>query len=489
MRKEEISMKKRTLMFMVFCVLIVCLSACVNREIKNTDESTANTENNKIWTIDFEMKVPEYWVGKYVYDLNPKGDQLDVRMITDKTEKGAHLFTIYINPLEERDTIIENLEFGIEPIGLLESKDGNRYFLGLLYASEMACEESEEEIFLNLTNSIPKVLETITPSEGCKILEWNDSYLTGSDNIIEKNQYNMSLSDAKEKLEPIIDGSLGRCLINFSNKSINAVLNDRDARDALAIQVQILDVLNPIVYAQPPQGYALEQKWSVLKTDCNIIINSVQKCIDAIYDKDSTTVFEAKDVYSNTDILAHAIEIRNVVKKHLAESEKLEQNNKIIGKYTLDECKQKAYRYARYRFPSDDMILIEPQSAMTTSDISGKYYEFKIQNEDKTSILINVEDLSIIERINTSGNYYSYRYISDGQLPAENGDESMPNIIGMTKEEAISIIEKMGYSYEFSGYMDCGNVEAGLVCHSYPEAGRVLLPNTVIHFSIQTKND
>lgn len=180
----------------------------IDSEVSFNESSTysINKSKNKniIWTSEFTMNVPDFWTGKFNFDLNPKGDQLNIRFNTKLGENEGLLFSVFIIPVVEKDEIESCLDFGIEPIGLLQTSYSEDYFLGLCYASEMACSEDEEELFFMFIDSIPDVVSTITPVEGNNILEWSNDYL---------------YSDLNLEVVPISSNIINSTFVSYQNRT------------------------------------------------------------------------------------------------------------------------------------------------------------------------------------------------------------------------------------------------------------------------------
>lgn len=320
---------------------------------------------------------------------------------------------------------------------------------------------------------------------GCSKSENNDIGETSSTSASysEREQ----LESLLEMISPITDYSFYGLLNDFFSNAISTVLSPSDnstKTELESLQQSILGITEPIISAEVPTGYALEAIWNELVSKCVLTNQYIKTSMNAIEDNDSYTVLETKDLCGNMDTLEKALAIKNILTKNISNLKEQESKKAIEIKADYAECEEKALRYARYFFENSDVTEINgSEEPVTFDDIPGKHFVFTVPNEENVWILISVEDKSIICRQKTP-NGYSNNFVNDGQLPAEEGDLVMPDVIGMEKEEAIRLIEGMGLEIE-TGIMDLDNVESGLICHCYPSPGNLLTEDTVVHLHIE----
>lgn len=325
---------------------------------------------------------------------------------------------------------------------------------------------------------------------GCNKSEKND-YVR---NDVDETSVVSTTYSEREQLEsllelvlPITDYSLYGLLNDFFGKAISTVLSsspNSTASELESMMQSVLEITEPIINAEVPTGYYLEAKWSNLVGDCTLTNHYMQTTIDAVIDNDSATVLQTKNLSGNMGTVEKAYEIQNVLTKEISDFEVQESKEAIEIKADYYECEKKALRYARYYLENSNINEVSgSKEAVTFDDIPGKHYVFTVPTVDDFWVLISVEDKSIIGRQKTPEGY-RYHYMSDGQLPAEVGDLSMPDVIGMEKDEAVSLIESMGLEVEV-GIMDLNNVESGLVCNCYPQPGNLLTEDTIVHLHIE----
>lgn len=168
----------------LFFTVLLCLSSCTSEKNDSTNLqiSTTSVQNiNKIETDYFELIPPESWRNKYICsfieNLNNIAVQLNVYMISDNEFGEAHLFEIDMISINNIEDISLALETWVEPVGLLTTDSGEQFFVGVSYASEMSCTQTEEKQFLSMIEDIPSVLSAIKPKKNVTIAEWDNSYL------------------------------------------------------------------------------------------------------------------------------------------------------------------------------------------------------------------------------------------------------------------------------------------------------------------------
>ena len=236
----------------------------------------------------------------------------------------------------------------------------------------------------------------------------------------------------------------------------------------------------PIIMNSIPQGYALQEAWSNLQSKCSLINSLIESTVNAVYDGDSYTVLENKDTIGNLDVLEIAIYVENTLSKEIANLKNLIKNESIEIKFSYDECKEIARRYAEYYFENIEIGVITGETTpVVFKDINGKHYVFSVEGIENVNILISVEDKSIIrqEHLDTG---FRYAYEDINVLPATDEETAMPNLIGMELSQATAVLDSMGISYEI-GWIDFEDVEYGCVAHQYPSAGKVVFDDTVVN--------
>ena len=119
-------------------------------------------------------------------------------------------------------------------------------------------------------------------------------------------------------------------------------------------------------------------------------------------------------------------------------------------------------------------VTIERQSDYETINTIGKHYNFIVVEDVKTSILINVETSGIVLYRDNS-----YEFVPDAVLPALEGETSMPNLIGLKKDEAVNLLDSLGLDYQIAFIVDESS-EMGTVKRSTPEAGKAIFDDTNI---------
>ncbi len=177
-------MKKIVFAMISVFVVLLCVSSCASEINDSTSSraSTTSTQNtNKIETEYFELYPFESWKNKYTYsyieNLNDIAVQLNVYMISDNEFGEAHLFGIDMISVNDVESISLALETWVEPVGLLTTDSGEQFFVGVSYASEMSCTQTEEKQFLSMVEDIPSVLSTIKSKKNHSMSEWDNSYL------------------------------------------------------------------------------------------------------------------------------------------------------------------------------------------------------------------------------------------------------------------------------------------------------------------------
>jgi len=147
-----------------------------HQESENKERETGNIE-----TEYFTLEVPSNWKNLYSYETNVDNEIGDLSIhvyMTSNNEFGkAHLFTVYVLSTEFTDNVATALDGWIEPIGLISNENNEEYLLGFSYASEQTCEEDEIEEFLEFTNGILGVIETLSPKGAYVFEEWDNTMM------------------------------------------------------------------------------------------------------------------------------------------------------------------------------------------------------------------------------------------------------------------------------------------------------------------------
>lgn len=295
-----------------------------------------------------------------------------------------------------------------------------------------------------------------------------------------------ALKYLSDLLVPVNDGTnymLLGYVRDFFSIAVPASLSakpDDSLEDLVEIQSRILSVTEPIIQAVVPQGYAVQELWAQLSDSCSAINRNIEESMQALADQDASTVMDRKESCSQTDLLERAIAVQNVLANERSNLEQQEEKNAIEVAVDDAEWKEKALRYARYYFERDEITeLARSDETVTFEDIPGKYVVFTVPGEDDVWILINVEDGSIVNRVRISDGF-RYQFVNDADLPAQDGDIKMPDVVGMPPEDAVQLIQEMGFACEIAGSYETDCVDPGLVCRSYPGEGSALVQGTTV---------
>lgn len=172
-------MKKLVLTLLMLIFIVNCFVGC-NDGVSNIKEESS-LENNTITTDYFSMLAPKTWEKKYKYylrDTNEPGDiNLYVSMVSNNEFSEAHLFTVYILSLNNTENIEISLDGWMEPIGIISKNDTNIYLIGYNLASEMACTSEEEEVFMQMIDDVPQIIESINAEKDYDLRKWDDSMI------------------------------------------------------------------------------------------------------------------------------------------------------------------------------------------------------------------------------------------------------------------------------------------------------------------------
>lgn len=174
---------KKILSFLLMVVLVICLFVGCDIDMTNRIEENIedNIEDNTIETDYFSMSVPKTWDKNYKYyfrDTNEPGDvNLYVSMVSNNEFSEAHLFTVYILSLNNKENIELSLEGWMEPIAIVSKNGANMYLLGYNLASEKACTPEEEETFLQMIDDVPQIIETMSAENEYVLRKWDEGMI------------------------------------------------------------------------------------------------------------------------------------------------------------------------------------------------------------------------------------------------------------------------------------------------------------------------
>jgi len=300
------------------------------------------------------------------------------------------------------------------------------------------------------------------------------------------------LQELFDLLTPITDYSLMRQISDFYGVAVSAALStepESAVEQLSALQSEIAAVLDTVVAAEPPVGYAVQDDWKSLSGSCLSLRSNINSAIKALQDNDSSRVLELMDSAGSTDAVEEAMAIQNVLAEKIDMREEGDKLN-IQVSMTYDECLAKAAKYARYYFKNPDIKendLAGDQVPVVLDDVPGKHYSFTLNGNGSVIILISVEDCSIICREITPDGFRD-NYVNDGELPAEGDDAVMPDIIGMNYEEAKALLDSMGIQYDGGG-IDTDLVPEGTVAHCYPSPGNAVPDGYVVSIAKEIDAD
>lgn len=143
---------------------------------------------------------------------------LYVNMVSKDKDESDRLFTLYLLSTANADNIAAALDGWVEPVGVLSGElTGEEYLLAYSYASEMSCPEDEQDTFLELTGSVPQVIDSITPVEGFWLVDWDDDV---ADMILPAND--------DTPYVPISFGLLGSDFQTYQNQSGSVFFLQKD---------------------------------------------------------------------------------------------------------------------------------------------------------------------------------------------------------------------------------------------------------------------
>lgn len=155
------------------------LTADSSQDRQDIPDQSALETPNQIKTDYFTLEFPQNWKDLYSWDMafdESMGDwTLHVNMTSKNKDESNRLFAIYLLSTANAGNIATALDGWVEPLGVLSGElTGEEYLLAYSYASEMACSEDEQDTFLELTDSVPQVIDSITPAEGFWLVGWDD---------------------------------------------------------------------------------------------------------------------------------------------------------------------------------------------------------------------------------------------------------------------------------------------------------------------------
>jgi hypothetical protein len=279
------------------------------------------------------------------------------------------------------------------------------------------------------------------------------------------------LNEYLELIEPILDNSIFYEINQFAGNIVNwaATKNDNSIKEAKSYHEEITIVLTKIIDNEVVSGYGIQTEWKLLSAKCSSIKTNLNRILLAVEDNDAGNALSDKSIYDNTEILKIALVIQNKIQQELNNLEIAEIEPIISEKLAFE----KALRYAKYLY-SRDNVTIERQSDYETINTIGKHYNFIVVEDVKTSILINVETSGIVLYRDNS-----YEFVPDAVLPALEGETSMPNLIGLKKDEAVNLLDSLGLDYQIAFIVDESS-EMGTVKRSTPEAGKAIFDDTNI---------
>lgn len=279
------------------------------------------------------------------------------------------------------------------------------------------------------------------------------------------------LNEYLELIEPILDNSIFYEINQFAGKIVNwsSSKNDNYIIEAKSYQEEITTVLTKIIDKEVVSGYGIQTYWELLSAKCSTIKSNLNRILKAVEDNDIGNALPDKSMYDNTDILKIALVIQNKIQQELNNLE-IAETEPIVSEELAFE---KALRYAKYLYKTDKVTL-ERQPEYQIINTIGKYYNFVVTEDTKTSILINVETDGIVLFRNNS-----YEFVPDTVLPAMDGETSMPDVIGMKKDDALNLLDSLGLEYQVTFIID-ESWEKGTVKKSTPEPGKVIFDDTDI---------
>lgn len=284
---------------------------------------------------------------------------------------------------------------------------------------------------------------------------------------------------------PFTDTTFGKYLNYFTGEALRLVYSneyDINCDSLLAYQEELNTIIDSVLSCSLPDGTGLDDDWEDFVSEIKSMKRSFKDCVNGVYDRDINLVERKKDYLCNLDFVVDANRILNKLETLKTEIERQQQNAGVEVIVSKSDSEEKAYRVARYVTGNKDVELTCLEYFYYGTTIEGKYYQYHISNDERT-VLINVEDCSAVIMI-SGNNGVSFQFVSDGSLPAEDGDSVVPNIVGMSPEAAKSLLDSLGCEWEVAGYMAWEGIEPGLVCSQYPSAGNLLLEDTVVHITI-----